>query len=247
MPKTRNSNGANNSVDSSDEELFQRIELLEKTLQNQAAKIELLESTNALKTATVEALQKQLSSLEIRMNSSEKLDARIESQEQYQRRSDLRIYGVKTAEKETAEDVVKLVEKVASQVGVDLKSEDIYRAHRIGKAKTLDNGTVVKPIIVKFRSWNARCAMYRARPTKSRPLKKLRDGEKRMFGSIGLDLTKQRADLLEEARNLLKTKFPEDENVFAYSDINCALAIRFGEKNVKFFSNRKQLNDLFKE
>ena len=230
-----------------DDELLQRIELLEKTVQNQAAKIELLESTNAVKTATVEALKTQLSSLESRIASSEKLDTRVEAQEQYQRRSDLRIYGVKTTEKETVEDVAKLVEKVAGQVGVDLKSDDIYRAHRIGKEKTLDNGTVVKPIIVKFRSWNARCALYRARPTKKRPLKKLCNGEKMMFGAIGLDLTKQRADLFQEARDLLKTKMPENENVFAYADINCALAIRFGDKNVKFFSNRKQLNDLFKE
>ena len=61
-----------------------------------------------------------------------------------------------------------------------------------------------------------------------------------------MDLTKQRLDLLDSARKKLKENMPNKKGVFAYANINCRLAIRFGENKVKYFNNNEELDNLFK-
>ena len=222
-------------------DLLRRLAILEKTVENQTAQIALLESTVALKSSTVDALKAHVDNLVARAALNE---PRVEALEQYGRRSSLRIHGVKTAADESDEDVVKVVEKVAKQIGVDISRDDIFRCHRIGKEKKLDNGTTTKPIIVKWRSWNARCAFYRSQPTIRKPLK-LSGGEKKCFSSVSLDLTKQRLDLLDTARKLIAEKHPGAADVFAFANINCRLAIRFGENNIKYFNSMEDLKKLF--
>lgn len=247
-PKKGNKNQPKESDTSSDTEmeqgeLLRRLSLLEKTVENQAAKIALLESTVALKSSTIDALKTHIDSLEARVSTSE---PRIEALEQYGRRTSLRIHGVKSVDDESDEDVVKVVEKVAQQIGVDISRDDIFRAHRVGKEKKLDNGTATKQIIVKWRSWNARCAFFRARPTLKKPLK-LGGGDQKCFSSISMDLTKQRLELLDSARKKIAEKYPGTKEVFAFANINCRLAIRFAQDNVKYFSSMGELDTLFKK
>ena len=206
------------------DELVRRLTLLEKTVENQSAKITLLESTVALKSATIDTLKTHIDDLEKRITNNGQQEARIEALEQYGRRSNLRIHGVKTADKETDEDVMNIVEEVAEQIGVEFSREDVFRAHRVGKEKKLDNGTASQQIIVKWKTWDARCAFYRARPTPRRPLT-LDAGKQQCFSSISMDLTKQRLDLLDSARKKLKENMPNKKGVFAYANINCRLAV----------------------
>lgn len=222
-------------------DVARKLALLEKTVQNQAAQIALLDSTVKLKSSTIASLQARIDSLEGRVA---KTDPQVEELEQYGRRSCLRIHGVKTAANESDDDVVKVVEQVAKQIGVDVNRDDIFRCHRIGKEKTLDNGTITKPIIVKWRSWNARCAFFRARPTVKKPLK-LGTGEQKCFTSISLDLTKQRLNLLDAARKLIEEKHPDSSEVFAFANINCRLAVRFSDKRIKYFNSKEELEKLF--
>lgn len=238
-PTTSKSSASEMDGDQGD--LHRRLALLEKTVQNQSAQITLLESTITLKSSTIDAMKTHMVALEARVTANE---PRVESLEQYGRRSSLRIHGVKTADGESDDDVVKAVENVAQQIGVAITRDDIFRCHRVGKEKKMDNGVTTKSIIVKWRSWNARCAFYRARPTVKKPLK-LGTGVKKSFTSISLDLTKQRLDLLDSARKLIADKHPGSKDVFAFANINCRPAIRFGQNNIKYFSSMDELNKLF--
>ena len=140
------------------------------------------------------------------------------------------------------EDVIGIVKDVAKQIGVVFNRNDVFRAHRVGKKSTVD-GKEVQQIIVKWRSWDARNAFYRARPTYQKPLQ-LQQGEVQKFGSIGLDLTKTRINILKEVRGLIEQK--GDKNVFAFADINASLCVCLGNKNFKYFNDTEGFNKLLK-
>ena len=207
-------------------EINDELDKLRKIIENQAAKIELLESTVQLKSATVDALQDQVGIIKSKIA---ELSNETENLEQYGRRSSLRIYGVPVAKQGEAnggdgsngakEDVIGIVKDVAKQIGVVFNRNDIFRAHRVGKKSTVD-GKEVQQVIVKWRSWDARNAFYRARPTYQKPLQ-LQQGEIKKFGSIGLDLTKTRIAILKEARGLIEQK--GNKKIFAFADINASL------------------------
>jgi len=136
-----------------------------------------------------------------------------DNQEQYSRRSCLRINGVKKVENETAAQCLDVVAGICQEMGVDVPSEGIERAHRVGKER--------KAIIVKFTSFKYRTQLYRKR-NKNGPVK------------IHLDLTKQRLSLLDKAKELIT----DDCNVeFVFADINCNTVARMKDNSYKFFKN----------
>ncbi|KAE8750844.1 hypothetical protein FOCC_FOCC002272 [Frankliniella occidentalis] len=83
------------------------------------------------------------------------LRARLDESEQYSRRNNLRIFGVKEKSKENTD---LLVMDVAKKIGVDISETQIDRSHRIGKP-----GTKPRPIIVKFVGYAPRRAMFTAK------------------------------------------------------------------------------------
>ena len=229
-------------------EINDEMDRLRKVIENQSAKIELLESTVRLKSATVDALQVQVG---INQSKIAELSNETENLEQYGRRSSLRIYGVPVAQQGgvngadgsnagAKEDVIDIVKDVAKQIGVAFNRNDIFRAHRVGKKATVD-GKEVQQVIVKWRSWDARNAFYRARPTFQKPLL-LPQGETKKFGAIGLDLTKTRLSILKEARGLIEQK--GNKNIFAFADINASLCVCLGNKNYKYFNDIEGLKKL---
>lgn len=250
-------------LDSSNDSLRAEIEelrsLFTKKFENLTAKLELTESTVAVQQTVIENLKTQISSLREKGEEKQQdLSVKIERQEQYHRRCNLRINGVSApakGEAESNEQVMAIVDEVCNDLGVVVKRNDIFRAHRIGQRKTdSDTGRRHQAIIVRFRSWNARCAVYRARPTGKRP-RKPKPGETTPpgggFKSVSLDLTHHSYALLDTARELISAKFPDNKDsegkdkVFCYSDVNCNLAVRFGENDCKFFSSKSQLDEIF--
>ena len=122
---------------------------------------------------------------------------KFDDQEQYSRRYCLRINNIATAEVAEGEneDVSKVLEECCSEMDTPFVASEIDRAHRIGRITT-DKvpKKKVQSIIVKFRSWESRCAFYRARP-KFQP-----GGVTQRKFSVALDLTKERYSLLKSAR-----------------------------------------------
>lgn len=199
------------------------------------SRITKLEEENKTKDETIVELQEKNTILETRINQVD----------QYVKRMNLRIYGVEVkvdrkgkpvAEKE--EEVMKIVQECHKEVGVDLKENSILRAHRIGKPTKLATGKTVQPIIVRFKDWRSRCALYRARPTMSKPI------EKKSFKTIGQDVTKFNLDLLDKAKDFVKN---DPGANYACADINCNLVVNMKNGTFHHFSSVSDLNRIFKK
>ena len=136
----------------------QMIELRDR-LENAEGKILTLEHALREKTTMVDHLQEKQANI---LQDISKLQSRINDAEQYSRRNCVRIYGI--AEKPN-ENTDALTLELASDMELDIRSEDIDRSHRIGpphqptKVTTDGKPPPPRPIIVKFTSYRARNLM----------------------------------------------------------------------------------------
>ena len=85
----------------------------------------------------------------------EHLKTNADQQEQYSRRTCLRINGIKKDKDETAEKCLNKVQQVCKELNVNIPDDSFDRAHRIGKDKMT--------MIVKFTSFKHRTLLYRNR------------------------------------------------------------------------------------
>ena len=137
------------------------------------------------------------------------LSKNVDDLQQYIRRPNIRIFGVSVPDKESSEDVEKLVKNLINKYGMDIPDSSIDRAHRIGRIQK-GNGKDTQPIIVRFTTFRDRTKFYKARK-----------GIQEKYG-VSLDLTVDRLALLKDARKLVEN---EDGIKFAYTDINCKLRV----------------------
>ena len=101
---------------------------------------------NSLKTSNI-ALQKKYSDLELS----------IDNNEQYSRRTCLRITNIPFEEKETSEEVLEKLKKLIKvEAEADIPEKAIDRAHRVGPKKNKNQA-----IIVKFSTFRHRALFYR--------------------------------------------------------------------------------------
>jgi hypothetical protein len=88
---------------------------------------------------------------------------RTDDLEQYQRRNNLRIFGIKET---SAEDTDALVLQLCSEkLGIDLPTDAICRSHRVGKQPppATDGNKRHRPIIVKFVAYRYRQQIFAAK------------------------------------------------------------------------------------
>ena len=111
---------------------------------------------------------------------------------------------------------------------VAVRDDCIDCVHRIGRVKTSDDGVKQQAVIVKFRSWEKRVAVYKER-------KKLE------IINILLDLTPTRAKLFSAARERVKS---HPGKQYAFFDINCRLGVKLADGSLKFFSSESELEKL---
>jgi uncharacterized coiled-coil protein SlyX len=181
------------------EELKSLISNLNEKILQQNKIITSLKVNVAEQDVTISKMEDRIGVLSSSLNVLKK---KSDDQEQYSRRYCLRINGITKQPNESNEICVEKVIGVCKDLSLDIRHQDIDRAHRVGREK--------KCMIVKFFSFNKRTALYRARK-KSKSVK------------IHLDLTKTRLDLLDNARNLLTEK----SNVeFVFADINCNTVVK---------------------
>ena len=118
--------------------------------------------------ASVKVIQQHVKELKEENNNLKKvvndLHTEVEDLQQYIRRQNVRIFGVKVHDNETSEQVEQFVKDMISDGEIDIPLESLDGAHRIGKKKTGENG-VTQPIIVRFTSFRARKIFYRGRKT----------------------------------------------------------------------------------
>ena len=121
---------------------------IEDKFKEQNTRIEELESTLAIN-------QKVIDNLEIKCDDNE----------QYSRRSCLRVHGLEF-NSDNDECFMKKVEK-CKDADVEFNENEIDRAHYIGKPYVDKvKNKKVRSLIIKFKSWRSRSAFYKSHPRK---------------------------------------------------------------------------------
>lgn len=155
--------------------------------------------------AELDNLRGQVTVLEKRVgNLCERLEDRTDELEQYQRRNNLRFFGVDESRGEDTDALV--VELCRSKLGVELSTGDICRSHRVGQQPepNADGKKRSRGIIVRFVSYRVRRKIY--------------DAKKMLKGSgvtVREDLTVKRAEVYRQAvsKHGLKNTWTQDGRV----------------------------------
>ena len=182
-------------------------------------------------------IEKLESEIALKQNVIENLEIKCDDNEQYSRRSCLRVHGLEFSDEEDEGDMKKM-EKCCNDMGVEFNQNEIDRAHYIGKPyMDKKKNKKVRSFIVKFKSWKTRTSFY-----KSRPRNHL-DGQRKPGSTfnVSLDLTKRRYDLLMKARGLI---IGNPLVAYAFCDINCSLVIKFNDNTYQYFNSELELDKL---
>ena len=138
------------------------IEDLRATIEKQQKEITSLKADLAAKSELIAAMQLEMTRIN---NNADVIYKQGDDNEQYHRRYCTRINGIAVADKGATDDVMAHVESCHTSIGLQFDPNEIDRAHRVGKPKKHPvTKKVTQQIIIKFKSWNARCAFYNARP-----------------------------------------------------------------------------------
>ena len=221
-----------NVVSKSQGVLLERISGLEDYISNleqtQAEAIETLEikHSEAIENLRAEFLKKIAKLEEDRDSAKAKAKEQKKKHdklEQHGRRMNIRVSKVPKLPEESSSSLKTQLVGILTNAGAVISEKDIIRHHRCGKTAQLedsDDPTEFGPCILAVRSWDVRRSLHLAR-NKCRA-----DG----YG-IRQDLTKKRLGLLAAARAIIDGwEIPkDDEQVYAYADINCDLVVRRGK------------------
>ena len=180
------------------------------------------------------ALEQRVLELE---RSKSLLERRIDDNESYGRKQNLRIFGIpnpKQGQKETEEECIKKVRVQIEKLNIENKDVNIKidRAHRVGAQMKDKNGKLLdRPMIVRFTSWQARTAVYRSRN---------KNGNVRFY----IDLTRRRYLLKKRAMELVAGN---EKVAFAFADVNNNICLRLNDNSVKFFNSEYELNSILND
>ena len=142
--------------------------------------------------------------IEVLDKSVSRMEGKIDTQEQYSRRTSVRISGVDEAR--GGEDVERVVETIIEQCNsASISMANINRAHRVRQRNSAENQHgKPRQIIVQFKDYNSKVAVMRSR-------KMLRNAMPNIY--INEDLTQVRSALLFKARSLKRIVVKDNRRV----------------------------------
>ena len=124
------------------------------------------------------------------------------------------------------------LEKDFKDIGLDITRDAIERTHRIGPVITdvddFGEETIRQQVIVKFKSWDDRTKVYRAR-------------KKSRIYRYRVDLTRRHLNRQHKARETAKGITAVE---CTFSDVNCRLAFRLNTGNFKFFNSETEVANI---
>ena len=204
--------------------------LLDEKLSTLAKKddiLSIIESQNAIIEAQSKRIEMLESTVSMLQNHVKVLKQHTDQNEQYSRRTCLRITGIPPEDNEKAASVLNKVKKVFQELDVEVPDCCIDRAHRIGRRYKKD-GVELQTVICKFTTWRHRTDVYRKR----RATDKYR---------ISVDLTKLRLDLLKSARDMVENIQYVD---YVFADVNCQLRVKLKDGSFFNFNNESELEEI---
>ena len=99
--------------------------------------------------------------ISLQANTIDQLIIKCDDNEQYSRRSCLRIHGIECSDDERNDNVLERVKECYEEISLSFQDGNIDRVHRIGQTYTYKNIIKkVKFIIVKFNYWKSREQFY---------------------------------------------------------------------------------------
>ena len=119
----------------------QQLKCLMNSVEFISARFDEYEANRKKKDEMINSLEEKVLGLTEKVD---KLSSLVDRQEQYSRRNCILIHGVKENQNEDTDEVV--INKIKSEVDLDISPRDINRTHRIGISSKSKN----RPIIVKF-------------------------------------------------------------------------------------------------
>lgn len=157
------------------------------------------------------------------------LEEQSDTQEQYSRRTSIRINGIKETQ---GEDVEKTFMSIMDGVaGITVTKNDINRAHRVGPKSSATNKSHSRQIIIQFKDYKSKVNIMRN--------KRHIDRTEFPHVFINEDLTKKRANLLYKAR--CKKKDGKISDCWTYDG---RLVIKDKDSNIKNINHERELEDL---
>ena len=177
------------------------------------------------------------SKLAIKQNVIDNLEIKCDDNEQYNRRSCLRVHGLEF-NSDNDEGVMKKVEECCKDMDVEFNENEIDRAHYIGKPYVDKvKNKKVRSLIIKFKSWRSRSAFYKSRP-RNRLERQKKPGSS---FNVSLDLTKRRYDLLMKAKVLI---INNPSVAYVFCGINYSLVMKFNNNTYRYFNSKSELTKL---
>ena len=177
---------------------------IKKDLESKATTSQLDELLKQIreKDKKIELLESKVAILE---NSIKLIEKKCDDNEQYSRRTSVRINHIPLPEngEETADQVFAKVK----ESGVDIPDAFLDRAHRVGKRYLGPDGVRKHQVIVKFTTWFHRSVFYRGRKNLS-------------VAKVHIDLTQSRFKLLKRSQSKTVGSNVVD---YIFADINCSL------------------------
>ena len=153
--------------------------------------------------------------------------------EQYGRRMNFRIEGVKFHEGETPESLQQQVVSLLQEAGASIDHGDIVRSHRTSKPRFREDGRNSPShrgvrsgqVIVRVNKWKVREDIHNKR-----------SAMREAGHPVKQDLTKRRRDLVTEAVNAVSKWGKLPIPIYGYANINCVPTMRRGHEAMKFTS-----------
>ena len=174
----------------------------------------------------IEMLESRVAILE---NTVDILKQKCDDNEQYIRRTSLRINNipVQEGEQETADDVMDKVKQLIDESSTEISDHFLDRSHHVGKPFTIEDQNGIKTqkqeVIVKFATRYHRTLLYWKRKNLS-------------SAKIYIDLTQAKFKLLKHCQELAKDSNTID---FVFADVNCTLCAKLKNETFQHFSSEE--------
>ena len=217
------------NINSELESLYKLINDIKSDLKEKAtlSKIDELVAEIRAKDKKIEFLESQVAILQ---NSVKLLSTKCDTNEQYSRRTSVRINNIPLPEhgSERSEDLISKVKEIIGESEAEIPHAFVDRVHRVGKPLVGEDGTRKQQVIVKFTTWHHRSLFYRNR-------KKLSSVK------VYLDLTQTKFKLLKDSQAKVQRSNDVD---FVFADINCALCTRLKNGVFRYFNSDDELDKI---
>ena len=158
------------------------------------------------------------------------LEKSINQNEQYSRKQNLVIDGLRIKKDDTDVHIRNLIIKEINNLELDIKDFEVVRAHRTGSSYVDKKGVRHTPVLCRFATWRPRDIVYKAR------------NQSRYF--FKADLTSFNSSALKYATDSIRNTNSSANRLidYAFADRNCKLTIKSKDGRYLHFNSETEFD-----